>query len=199
MDLDIETLIDQAVAALPRGRRGNVSTPPTLLRPIAEDDLPMILASPAPPPAEQPIKRLRHTHHLAARCMAEGRSLVETSHITGYTPARLGQLKNDPTFQELMQHYKDLTDGQWLNVHERLAALGIAITEEIQQRLDENPESFTVEELRRWAETALDRGGFGPSKTQNLNVKSQTATLHLIQQIKDEVQDGTKVKLLAAE
>jgi len=139
VDLDIETLIDQAVAALPRGRRGNVSTPPTLLRPIAEDDLPMILASPAPPPAEQPIKRLRHTHHLAARCMAEGRSLVETSHITGYTPARLGQLKNDPTFQELMQHYKDLTDGQWLNVHERLAALGIAITEEIQQRLTRTP------------------------------------------------------------
>jgi hypothetical protein len=199
MDLDLNTLIDEAVAALPRGRRGKPSTPPMLVREITEDDLPGIISSPAPPPGDQPMKRLRHTHHLAARCLAEGRSLVETSAITGYTPARLGQLKNDPTFTELMNYYQAQVETKWLNVHERLATLGIALTEELQQRLEEEPEKFTNEELRKWAETALDRSGFGPSRTQNVNVKSQSATLHLIEQIKGETRDSAEVKLIAAE
>lgn len=199
MDLDLDTLIDEAVAALPRGRRGGVATPPTILREIKEDDLPGILARPAPPPGDSPIKRLRNTHHLAARCLAEGRALVETAEITGYTPARLGQLKNDPTFQELLAYYKGQTEAKWLNVHERLASLAVDVQEELQARLDESPETFTNEELRRLGETLLDRSGFGPSKTQNLNVKSQSAVLHLIEQIKGETQDGSEIKLLAAE
>lgn len=199
---DLDTLIDNAVAqtaALPRGRRGNPGLPPSFLREISEEDLPGILTNAAPPPAARPMQRLRNTHHMAARCLAEGRKVLEVSEITGYTPTRIAQLQRDPTFAELVEHYKSQVETKWLNVHERLAALGIAVTEEIMERLEEAPEKFSNEELRRWAETTLDRSGFGPSKTANINVKSQSATLHLIQQIKDESQDGTRVKLLAAE
>lgn len=196
-DPDLDALIDSAVAALPRGRRGRTQLAPTFLREIVPEDVPEILSSPAKDNlANRPMQRLRTTHHAAARCLAEGRSLVETSAITGYTPARLGQLQKDPTFKELLAYYKEQVEAKWLNVHERLANLGVALTEELQHRLEENPDAFSIEELRKWTETALDRGGYGPSKTANVNVRSQNASLHLIELVKSEAESRTKVKQL---
>lgn len=194
--MDLETMIDQTLAALPRGRRGNPRAAPSYAGDIEPEELPRILASPAPPPSERPLQRIRHSHHLAAKLIAEGRALVEVAGIVGLTPARIGQLRRDPAFAELEAFYKTQTDGKWLNVHERLAALGVSVTEEIQQRLEEDPEAFTNEELRRLAETTLDRGGYGPKSTRDINVRSQSLSVSLIEQIKAEGRDSGQVKLL---
>lgn len=199
--MDLDSLIDQAVvAALPRGRRSARRTPPSYVRDIGVEDIPTILyGAKAPNVSKRPLERARHTHHLAARLLAEGRKVYEVAEISGYTPQRISDLQNDPTFQELVEHYKAQTEAKWMNVHERLATLGIAMTEEIQQRLDEKPEGFSNEELRKWTETLLDRSGNGPSATRNVNVRSQTVSLQLIEQIKREVSDEqTNVKLLQA-
>lgn len=198
MSLDLDSMIDQAVAALPRGRRGGAAAPPSLVRSISRDDLPEILASPAPPPAERPMLRIRHQHHLAAKLMADGKKQAEVALITGYSTARLAQLEKDPSFQELLSHYKDQAVEKWLNVHERLAALGITVTEELMDRLEEAPEDFSNEELRKLAETLLDRGGYGPQSTKNVNVKSQSLSVSLVEQIKRESESRGTVKLLEA-
>jgi hypothetical protein len=196
MNLDIEELVNQAVATLPRTPKGRV-VPPSLLREISEEDLPMLRAGKREQPARRPLQKVRHTHHLAARCLAEGKSCVETSFITGYTPTRISDLQRDPTFQELIAHYRGEVDAKWLNVQERLAALSMAVTEEMQERLENLPESFSNEELRRWAETLLDRSGQG--KTSTVRVESRELRISLIEQIKRESTENSSVKLLAAE
>src|SRR5690606_32050564 len=44
------------------------------------------------------IQRLKTSHHHLARLVAEGRTDIEVSEITGYTPVRIRQLKADPAF-----------------------------------------------------------------------------------------------------
>lgn len=110
-----------------------------------------------------PIKVLRQTHHLAARLMAEGRPNIEVSAITGYTQARISTFRSDPAFVELMDYYKVQVQAQYANVHERLAAFGFSCLEEAQQRLDENPEDFSLQELRQWMTATFDRS-IAPSK-----------------------------------
>ena len=190
-----DSLIDQALAVIPRrGRPGGPA--PVVLREITEEDGAALLVEKREQPQRQPLERVRTTHHLAARELAQGKSQVEVALITGYSPQRICDLQADPTFRELVAHYKGQVEAKWLNVQERLASLGMALTEELQHRLETAPESLTNEDLRRWAETTLDRAGVGPSK--NLNVKTADLTQALIEKIKREAGDGD-VKLLAAE
>lgn len=195
-DPGLEYLIDQAVALTPRrGRPGGPA--PTILREIGEEDAAELLVERRDSLQRQPLERLRTTHHLAARELAQGKPNVEVALITGYSPQRISDLLADPTFRELVAHYKSQVEAKWLNVQERLAALGLALTEELQHRLETAPEGFTNEDLRRWAETTLDRAGVGPSK--NLNVKHADLTASLIEKIKREAEGGGDVRLLAAE
>jgi hypothetical protein len=110
-----------------------------------------------------PIKSLRQTHHLAARLMAEGRPNIEVSAITGYTQARISTFRSDPAFAELLEYYKAQVSASYANVHERLATFGFSCLEEAQQRLEEAPEDFSLQELRQWMTATFDRS-IAPSK-----------------------------------
>lgn len=120
------------------------------------------------------IKRLRTQHHHLARLLAEGRKEVEVSALTGYSQSRISILKNDPAFAELMEYYKQEAAAAFVNVHERLAALGITCLEELQARLEEDPEKFANKELRELAAMVFDRsvapakgvGGSAPTNVQ---------------------------------
>ena len=193
-DLSVDDMIEAALTGLPRGRRGNPSAPPTFLRDIRHEDL-ALLASPGAELAQsRPITRIRAQHHLAARLIAEGRKPVEVAAITGYTPARIQQLRNDPAFQELCSHYKGQVDARYLDVHARLALLGTMATEELQERLEEDPEAFSNEELRKLAETTLDRGGYGPGRS--LSVESRSVSVSLVESIKAESASRGQVRQL---
>jgi hypothetical protein len=195
--MELDQLIDQAIALTPRGRRGAPSSPPSFLREIAPEDE-VALAGPYSDGvgAGRALTRIRQTHHMAARLLAEGRREFEVAAITGYTPQRITLLKSDPAFANLVSEYKNELQAKYLNVHERLANLGVAITDEFLERLENAPESIPESELREWAKLALDRGGYGPKSTRDVNVRSESAVLHLVEQIKAERQETTQVKLL---
>lgn len=198
-DVDLDAMIDMALPALRRGRRGSPAPRPSFVREIVPEDFPRILdGKPEEAPGRTHMQRLRTTHHLAARSLAEGKSVMDTAIITGYTPERIYQLQQDPTFQECLAYYKDQVREKWLNVQERLAALSLDMTEEIQRRLDEVPDSFTNEELRRWVETLADRSGNGPTSTRNVSVRGGVAIAHLIEQVKRESEETSQIKLLQA-
>jgi hypothetical protein len=193
-ELSVDDMIEAALTGLPRGRRGAPSTPPTFLRDIRHEDL-ALLASPGAELAQaRPITKIRAQHHLAARLISEGRKPVEVAAITGYTPARIQQLRNDPAFQELCAHYKGQVDARYLDVHARLALLGTMATEELQERLEEDAESFSNEELRKLAETTLDRGGYGPNRS--ISVESRSVSVHLVEAIKAEAASRGQVRQL---
>lgn len=122
------------------------------------------------------VLRIRNTHHALARLLAEGRKQVEVSAITGYSPSYISSIQNDPAFKNLVAYYKGQVEETFTSVHERLAALSMLSAEELQQRLTENPEEFTVRELNELLSLSADRTGFGPqSRNVNLNVNVDLA------------------------
>ena len=122
------------------------------------------------------VLKIRNTHHALARLLAEGRKQVEVSSITGYSPSYISSIQNDPAFKNLVAYYKGQVEETFVSVHERLAALSMLSAEELQARLTENPDDFTIRELNELLSLSADRTGFGPqSRVTNLNVNVDLA------------------------
>lgn len=110
------------------------------------------------PEAKPPIvKQLRYSHHMVARLLAEGRKNHEICAITGYSPSRISILKNDPAFRDLVEHYAAQVREAYTDIHARLASFGFSCLEEAQERLEQSPGDFSLNQLREWLETVLDR------------------------------------------
>lgn len=125
-----------------------------VLRELTPSDLATLPSPKAKPPI---IKNLRHTHHLAAKLLAEGRKNAEVCAITGYSPSRISILKQSPAFQDLVSYYAEQVRVAFTNVHAKLAALGEVCVEELLERLDDKPESFSHGQLVEVMEATLDR------------------------------------------
>ena len=93
------------------------------------------------------VARLRHSHHALARMLAQGVRPSEAAAATGYAVSRISTLQQDPAFVELVEFYKHQVEGKFLDMSERLAALGMDAVQELQTRLDETPDKFTVGQL----------------------------------------------------
>ena len=183
-----ELLSDPGLVAVPaaRGRKASpVAT--SYVRDLTAED---ILALETAPPIESEtpfIAKLRSTHHNLARLLAEGIADVEASMITGYSISRISLLRRDPAFSDLLSYYEEQKREIFLNVHERLSGFGLQVLEELQERLDDNPEKFTVSELRDLMTATLDRGGYGPKSTTALDIRITPATL--LEAVKNEVKN----------
>lgn len=154
--MDLEQLIELGLPRVsPKGRGEALRT--WWVRDLGEGDVDALLNPPKVGMAVSPIKTLRNSHHMLARCVAEGKSDAEASLITGYTTVRIRTLRVDPTFAELVDYYSTQVEAKYLNVHERLASLGMSTLDELQERLEAQPDSFKNRELMELAEFALDR------------------------------------------
>lgn len=127
------------------------------LRDLNERDFELLKNPPTLGVTTEHLQRITARHHSLARLLAEGRSAVECSAITGHSQSRISILQDDPAFAELIEFYKSQVREVYLNVHERLAALGISCLEELQARVEENPSEFTPRELREIMATAFDK------------------------------------------
>lgn len=120
------------------------------------------------------IKTLRYNHHMLAKAVASGKSLIECSQLTGLTGSRISDLKNDPAFQELVSFYSDELHEVYVDVHQRMAALGTSVLEELTERFEAEPEKFTKRELMDLFTTVADRSiptaKGGPSPQQAIAV-----------------------------
>lgn len=110
------------------------------------------------------IQKLKSSHHSAAKAIARGCSLQETSAITGYSIARINQLLQDPTFSELVTFYQGVVEQEFTDVLGRMKALSLDAMEEIQDRLDTNPSEIKTEELLKISTSFLDRTGHAPQQ-----------------------------------
>lgn len=139
--------------------RGRAKAPLSIsyIRNLGPGDVEALMAP--EPLGSQPtlISKLRSPHHQIARLLAEGRKAVEVSYITGYSQSRISILQNDPMFRELLSYYATQTEALYLDVHARLAALGIATMEELQERLEAEPDKFTKKELMELMQLCFDR------------------------------------------
>jgi hypothetical protein len=145
-----------------------------VVREVEEADLALLeLPREAPVPA---LKKIRHSHHQAARLIALGMGHVEVSLHTGYTPQRVMDLQKDPAFQDLVQVYVKSQADEMEAGLARLRGLMMSAADELTERLESSPGDFSNKELRELMATAADRSGFGPqTKSTNVNVNVDMA------------------------
>lgn len=142
-------------------------------RPLAESDIAAMWESGGTKTGPR-IKSLRYNHHLLAKAVASGKTLLECSKLTGLTGARISDLKNDPAFQELVSFYADELNEIFVDVHQRMASLGTSVLEELQERFDAEPDKFTKRELMdlftAMADRSIPTAKGGPSPQQGISV-----------------------------
>ena len=175
----------QDILELIAGAKLGPAPPP----PTASPDLPVISVT----------SRLRHSHHLLARALAEGRPAAQAAAISGYSPGTVYSLQKDPAFQELLAHYQSQVDDIFAAVQDRLGALGLSFLDELQHRLENNPEEFKVGQLLAMATALLDRS-IAPSKGQKgLPQASGPTAIAVNIQFAEQPQVAPTIELKAAE
>jgi len=151
---ELEFLLDHIPSG--RGRRPEPLSL-TYVRDLGSLDLDLILNPPALGVEIKPRARMKNSHHQLARLLAEGRKPQECSAILGHAPSTISSLQTDPAFKELVSYYEAQVREVFLDVHQRLANLGVDVIEELQHRAAETPDDFSPKELVAIAELALDR------------------------------------------
>ena len=139
-----------------------------VVRSLTPEDIPLINTT--LPAARANLVQIRHTHHQLARLLAEGRSNADAALLSGYNPAYVSVLKDDPSFQELVAHYTMQEELHHVDVLERMKILGLATLDTLQERLEVDSDGFSNRELMEQAELMLvkpmvaTRGGILPGQ-----------------------------------
>ena len=139
------------------GRRPAVALWWEVVRPLSQLDMQVLSSKVAPalPQPRQTLSQIRHSHHLLAQLLSSGTPQEEASLITGYSPAYISLLKTDPTFIELQSYYATQREQRWVDVIDRMRSLGLDTLDELQNRLETEPEGWTKRELMELAELTL--------------------------------------------
>lgn len=135
---------------------------------------------------KQTLQKIRQSHHSMARMIAMGKNNIEVSETLGVSPGRVSQLKADPAFQELISYYTTMTDQVYVDVAERIAGFTTDAMEVLHERIRETPEQVKNEELLKAIALGLDRTGYGPKSTTNINSRVMVVTDAELDRIKQE-------------
>lgn len=155
------------------GKAAKQSLPTVLnVRALESDEVAAHSQARAGGEALTPLQRLTSRHRQMARMLASGASPGEVAMSMGFTTARVWQLRQDPTFADLVRHYELEIESKFVGFSESLSGLAEDSVEELRERLETAPDSFEVSELMAIARLGADRTGYGPSRseTHNINV-----------------------------
>lgn len=186
--------LEVSVGKVP-ARNGSGRPPQALIaeysRDITDEDLTLVLTQPSldtQVESKNRIKKLRESHHWVARLLAHGCSTAEAMIITGMSDSRINQLQTNPAFQDLLAAYRvrvaageDLGMGFQLNQVDRLKSVVADATQELHDRLEEDPESFSNQFLVHTIEKLGDRSGLAPTqRTENINLNISGDTIDAV-------------------
>ncbi len=100
---------------------------------------------------------------------------VEASAVTGYDPSRISILKRDPSFAELLEHYRRCENSLEADFVDRTQRLANSVVNEIADRL-EDPDrvaAMTEQTLLEVAKFAAGHSGHAPiARNVNVNVNA---------------------------
>ena len=137
-------------------------------RPLAPADFELLAAGAGSAPA--PLQRLRARHHALAKSLAEGMRPGVAAAAHGFSVSRVSILQADPSFKELMEHYRSERDADYSRINGRLVGIAVDALDEISVRLEDSPEEVKMHDLIKLAALAADRTGHGPSSKSDVNV-----------------------------
>lgn len=156
--------------------RGRPSKPLAVeeVRELVPADLAMFEATQGTTP--DPIKRISERHHMVARLLAAGTKPGEVSIITGLSLSRISILQNSPAMKDLIAIYRNEVEAEFAPVFENLAGMSQDAIGLIREKIEDEPESFSVKQLIDVAEMALDRTGHPRVKDVNQTVNIDLST-----------------------
>ena len=96
-------------------------------------------------------------------------------------PSRVSILKSDPAFSALMQTFQTVKDGQVFDLLEKLSEVSMNALDELRDRLLEEPEKVSNNQLLEIITNGLDRLGHSPTHkvaiaTVDINQLKQNAS-----------------------
>ena len=149
-------------------------------REVTADDLAAVHSTIIDPPAnpKAPLARIRDAHHYIAKLVSEEKNPIEISAITGYSVSRIRTLTTDPTFCELVSFYTEQRVHRDLDIDMSIRHVAMAATAILQERLDDEPEAFSNEELRKLRNDSLDRIGRGPTSKRSIELNDPRGILN---------------------
>jgi hypothetical protein len=140
------------------GRRPGQEVSCQVGRSLGPEDLAWLQA-PAPLGSKGiPPQVLKHSHHQLARLLATGVPAVKAALITGYSQSYISLLQDSPAFEELLAHYGAEREALFVDVNERMKALGLDTLDRLQERLHDETEDWSRRELMELAELLLVKG-----------------------------------------
>lgn len=154
---------------LPAHGRADTPFPPplaTYVRDLTEADINAPRTA-VPPRA---LMRIHASHHALARCIATGMKPAQAALVTGYSPGRISALQHDPAFTALVADYQLESKSVFADLAERMHDLSLDAVEILQERLHEDPASFSIPALLDMVKAFADRTGHGPG--QELHIKT---------------------------
>ncbi len=160
--VDRRELLDEVRLPSSKGRR-KAQLGLEFVRELTEEDLPKLESSEGAGLSAPAVRRLRHSHHQLAQVLAKGVEETEASAITGYSRSYISILKHDPSFSELMASYERMRDEIFVRALERMNSLGLSSLDELQARLEEDPQGWSRRELMELAELCLVKPQRTPS------------------------------------
>lgn len=126
------------------------------------------------------IKRLRDSHHRAAKAFALGWNMTQVGHHTGYSISRLSVLKADKSFQDLIEVYRKAGTDELLEYSDVATGnmiRGEMIVQDTLQDIIDREAPLTLTELRPVLDiihARQDRFGY-PKQAVNHNVNHDFA------------------------
>ena len=165
-------------------------------REIQDEDLVLIhsVTRQGPDDAKAPLARLRDQHHHMARLLAEGDSPIDVAAVTGYSIARIRTLLNDPAFGELMDHYAEQRTHRDMDIDMSIRHVATNAMAILQERMHDEPDSFSNEELRKLQNDALDRIGKGPTSKRTLEISDPR---NVLAEIRNLMQTENRARIVA--
>lgn len=136
-------LSDLGLETVPRhkGTAGRKPVEPEIfdVTEISSEDL-VRLDEDGPHHATSHLKKLRTNHYQIARYVALGFKSVEIAEVTGYSPATISTLLKDPQFREVVEHYREMEDINFLDTRARLHATFIEGVDRLHDVLRDDPD-----------------------------------------------------------
>ena len=132
-------------------------------RELTAEDLYRLVTEPKQAVALAPLQRLRASHHAIARYLASGKSAKETAILVGCTAQRVSDLTRDPSFNHLLDYYREQINESGIQDAERIQTkLRIAAEtalDLVQDRLDDEMKNkeIPIGELRQIGSFGFDR------------------------------------------
>lgn len=167
------------------------------VRPLTRDDLALLQSHlPTPCDPKAPLARISAPHHTLARFVAEGKSVVEISAITGYTTNRIRTLQEDPAFRELVAHYEEQVVFAEADIQGQIQHVALMAKQLLMERLESEPDAFTHKDLMALMTAGLDRVGHGPSSKVNMTVNN---TAEIIAKLHEATQQNQRSRVLSRE